>query len=203
MENFRKPRFLEQDDAPKKDSFERILDSELQSAKAQDPNVSFETVLAAVAKKHPEQYELHARKIGGDQYASIDTVENPYFKKVSDLYFSELRKQYPNADYSDAVAECSGLYPKLYESHLAGRLGVSIPQSRVTLSERKNATAVTGKQPTLDRFRFAKRAFTALVQNHLDELKKANAAARYEQALSESAARFSELYCDYQIAVGS
>lgn len=198
MDQFRKPEFV-----PEQTNFQKLLDTELKAAKAQDPDVSFEAVLAATAKKHPELYELHNRRIGGDSYAIIDTVENPYFKKVSDLLFNELKKVDRNAQYADAVAQCASFYPQLFESHLAEKIGVSLPQPKVQLSDRRKASATTGKGVSLDKFKFARRAFPQLVQEHLNEQKAEDKNARYEASLSEVSTRLPELYSDYVISLSA
>lgn len=201
MNPSRKPRFLEQDDSREKDNFELILDTELAAVRTEDPHVAFEKVLQQTAQKFPEQYELHNRRIGGDQYATIDTTESPYFRKVADILFNELKKVDRGAQYSDAVAISAGFYPQLFEQHVSEKIGVSLPQRAVQLSDRRKVT--TNPAVKIDRFRFARKALPTLVQDHLDELRVKNPDAGYQQALSETASHFVELYQDYNISLSA
>lgn len=153
----RKPQFI----PPEKDNFERILDAELAAAKLKNPTVKLEQVLQETARKFPQAYELHARRVDGDPYASsaIASDPSPYFKKVSDIYFSELRRVDPHAQYADAAAACADAYPQLYERHVAETTGLPVIQSRVTLSDREHLPAKIGNGIILDRFSFADEHF--------------------------------------------
>lgn len=197
----RKPIF--QNPEPMTTDFSQLVDAEFQAAKARDPNIKYEKVLAKLAQERPDLYEAHAHKVGGDKYATLDGVESPYFKKVSDLYFSELKKVDHDAQPAAAVAQCAALYPSLFEAHLAGKLGVFIPQTRVQLSDRKELPAKMGKGVTLDRLAFARRCFPRLVADRWAELKQDDRDAKYEAALRETASRFLEVHQDYILSLAA
>lgn len=202
IEPTRKPKFLEQDEDKATDFMRKVA-----AARAENPAASYESVLAATAKKYPNLYQQHSYKIAGNNYATDSFLTPPdtnYFKQVSDLIFSELRKVDPDIAYSRAVSITATTYPRLHEGHIAERTGIPIRQTQVRLSDREEAAKKPlSKDVGFDRLRFARKAFPFLIQSHLTELKRHNKDAAYETALREAATIFSEMYLDYQLSTGA
>lgn len=204
IEPAHKPEFVTSEIA--KTDFSKLVDREFAAAKAKDPNTTYASVLASVAKAHPELYQQHTYKVGGNPHAPSSILASANtdtaFKRLANLHFSAVSRIDPHASYGDSVAECMDAYPNLYANHVSQRSGISIPQPSLRLSERSKDSNEAHKVGGLDRYAFAEVAFPKLVNEEWAEMKKENKDSRYEGALRVAGSRFAELYADYQTAVG-
>lgn len=201
----RKPEFIESN--PPQTEFSKLVSREYEAAKSQNPNAKYVDVVADVAKRRPSLYQQHQLKIGGNEFAQDSYVIPPdqdYFRQVAKLVFSELRRANADTEYADAVSLTMDLYPRLHEKHIAERVGTSVCQTPICLSDRTEASKKPlSKGIKFDRFRFARKALPVLTRSHLTELKRDNKNATYETALRSTAEIFGELWLDYQLACGA